>query len=344
MVVDDSAFMRKLIGEILSKQSDIDVVQTARNGADALEKLEQFEVDVITLDVEMPILGGLETLQQIMATRPIPVVMLSSVTKRGSDITMKALSYGAVDFLPKPSGAISLDLDTIGDALVNKVRGAYQAKLMKPQVQVHLDKTHLDKPYSSSPSFAGASNLVIVIGSSTGGPRALEQVFLALPADLRAGIVVIQHMPKGFTRSFAERLNTLSHVYVKEAENGDRIENGKALIAPGNFHMEVDNGKRIRLNQNPPVQFLRPNIDVTMLCLPPLFGKRMIGVILTGMGRDGATGMAAIKQAGGLAIAQDKASSTIYSMPRVIFEEGLADYVLPIDRIGESIVKLTNRF
>ena len=342
LVVDDSAFMRKLISEIINAEPDMEVVATARNGQDALTKLSRLEVDVITLDVEMPVMDGLETLRQIMSTKPLPVVMLSSVTKQGSDTTVRALSLGAVDFIPKPSGSISLDLELVSQEIVDKVRTAATARIGKvertwtPPRSIHM------RPPVLQSTTQEASSKIVIIGSSTGGPKAIEEVLAQIPPDLPAGVLVVQHMPKDFTRSFAERLNSLFPLTIKEAENGDRIEDGKVLIAPGDYHMIVGSDRCVYLNQEERVMFLRPSIDVTMLSLPNVFGRQILGVVLTGMGRDGAKGMAAIKQAGGKTIAQDKSTSTIYSMPRVVAEDGNADYILPIDRIGESITKIVS--
>ncbi len=352
LVVDDSAFMRKVISEIINEEPDLTVAATARNGEDALSKLMTLPVDVVTLDVEMPVLDGLATLEAIMEKHALPVVMLSSLTKRSSDVTMKALALGAIDFVPKPSGSISLDLKNAAQEITEKIRAAHQAQVRKAPrrpasvptepIVVNPPKTAFKARSLRTSTELGASRIVVSIGSSTGGPRAVEEVFLRLPADLRAAVLVTQHMPKGFTKSFAERLNNLSPLSVKEAQEGDSLRNGLAFIAPGDYHMVVGPDRRIHLNQNPPVQYLRPAADVTMLSLPAIFGSKIIGVVLTGMGRDGAAGMAAIKASGGHTIAQDKATSTIYSMPRVVFEEGHADYVLPIDRVAEGIIKLVN--
>lgn len=337
-VVDDSAFMRKLIMEIINREPGLEVAGYARNGQDALDKLRKLDVDVITLDVEMPVMDGLETLQQIMKERPRPVVMLSSLTRAGSETTLQALTLGAVDFISKPSGSISLDLDTISKEIIEKIRLAASARLQQPKKIVPLTKPAI--PLIPSSPTTGAANKLVIIGSSTGGPKAIEEVFTQIPANLPAGIVVVQHMPKDFTRSFAERLNSLFPFSVKEAANGDLVENGKVLIAPGDYHMVISPDRRIRLNQEERVMFLRPAIDVTMEGLSRIYGKSIIGVILTGMGRDGAKGMAGIKQAGGITIAQDKNTSTIYSMPRVVAEEGNADYILPLDKIGKVITEL----
>lgn len=340
LVVDDSAFMRKLIIEILNAEPDLEVVAYARHGEDALKKLSRLQVDVVTLDVEMPVMDGLETLKRIMSENPLPVVMLSSRTRKGSETTMQALSLGAVDFVSKPSGAGSGDLDSIAQELVDKIRCAASAQL---PAKKRAPSTVVQRPLPNFPPVPpGAANKIVVIGSSTGGPKAVEEVFAHIPANLPAGILVVQHMPKEFTRSFAERLNSLFPFPVKEAEMGDLVENGKALIAPGDYHLVVTPDRRVLLNQEERVMFLRPAIDVTMESLPAVYGKNIIGVILTGMGRDGAKGMAKIKQAGGVTIAQDRATSTIYSMPKAVAEEGNADYILPLERIGSTITELVS--
>lgn len=338
LVVDDSAFMRKMITQIINAQPDLQVAGTARNGRDALAKLEKLDVDVITLDVEMPILGGLETLREIMRTKPMPVVMLSSGTKKGSETTIRALSLGAIDFIAKPSGSISLDLDTISEEIVHKVRLAAAARFEKESRPATLPLRPKLKVFAAAPP--GAADTLVIIGSSTGGPRAIEEVFSSIPLNLPAGVVVVQHMPKDFTRSFAERLNSLFPFPVKEAEDGDLVQNGKVLIAPGDYHLRINREHRVALSQEERVMFLRPSIDVTMETLPQIYKNKIVGVILTGMGRDGARGMAAIKRGGGITIAQDKNTATIYSMPGVIAEEGNADYILPLSRIGGVIADL----
>lgn len=346
MVVDDSAFMRKMITQILTSDPGIEVAATARNGADALKKLASIEVDVITLDVEMPVMNGLDTLRELMTVNPKPVIMLSSRTRRGSEITFQALALGAVDFVPKPSGEISLDIDTIAQELISKVKAAAGARVVpyKPAPQPTKKPAPLPRPRTiqTTVSRGMPADTVVVIGSSTGGPKALEQVIASIPKDVPAGVLIVQHMPQPFTKSFAERLNGIGELTVKEAEEGDLVQTGIALLAPGSFHMVVDQDKRIRLNQDPPVQFVRPSINVTMASLPKVFGSKIVGVILTGMGRDGADGMGLIKEAGGLTIAQDRLTSTIYSMPKAVADEGHADYILSLDRIGESIVRLVH--
>ncbi len=342
LVVDDSAFMRKLITEIINGDPGLEVAGYARNGKDALDKLTKLEVDVITLDVEMPVMDGLETLRRIMENKPLPVVMLSSRTRQGSQTTIQALALGAVDFISKPSGAMSPDLATIAAEITAKVRLATTARLLIPDAHKFPQTTKSPVlPVFGSPT-PGAAEKLVIIGSSTGGPKAVEGVFASIPANLPSGMVVIQHMPKEFTRSFAERLNSLFPFPVKEASDGDLVENGSVLVAPGDYHLTITKERRVKLNQDERVMFLRPAIDITMEKLPAVYGKNIIGVILTGMGRDGAKGMAEIKLAGGITIAQDRGTSTIYSMPRVVAEEGNADYILPLDQIGRVITELVS--
>ncbi len=342
LVVDDSAFMRKIISEILNQEPDIKVVATARNGLDALQKLERFDVDIVTLDLEMPVLDGLETIHRIMNTNPLPILVLSGMTQRSHDITIQALSRGAIDFIAKPSGSFSPDLPTIGKELTAKIRSLVGVKPITTKKVSSISPRVVETISESTLKRTKTSNTIVAIGSSTGGPKALEELFMQLPTDLNAGIIVIQHMPKDFTRSLATRLNSLSTIAVKEASEGDYIKDGQALVAPGGYHLVVDQQKQIRLNQEPPVKYLRPAIDVTMQSLTPVFKNKIIGVILTGMGNDGAAGMAGIKQNGGFTIAQDEATSTIYSMPRAVYQEGNADYVLPLNEIAPRILTLIN--
>lgn len=344
LVVDDSAFMRKLISEILNEQPDIEVVSTARNGLDALKKLERFEVDVVTLDLEMPVLDGVATIERIMATNPLPILVISNWAERSFEATINALSKGAVDFIAKPSGTISLDLRKIGTELVEKVRSLARVVVSKPVARAAIPKSGVIRPRQRTKARAEVSDVVVVVGSSTGGPRALEELFVRLPSNIGAGLLVVQHMPKNFTRSLAMRLDALSDLEVREAQDGDTIRNGLALVAPGDYHLLIDHNKQVRLNQSPPVKYLRPSIDVTMLSLIDIFQDQVVGVILTGMGNDGAEGMAAIKHAGGYTIIQDEATSTIFSMPKAVFEQGNADYVLPIDKVANVITTLVSQF
>lgn len=339
LVVDDSAYMRKVITNMLQSDEDIFVVDTARDGQDALEKIKQWKPQVVTLDVEMPRMDGLTALQKIMQECPTAVVMLSSLTQEGSETTIKALTLGAVDFVPKPSGAISLDIAKVKEDLLAKIKVAARASLKNVGTAAHVTAEKPARPPMGAP-VGGKPDKLVVIGSSTGGPNALQQVVPRLPADLQAGVLIVQHMPAGFTNSLAIRLNDISGLPVKEAAEGDAVRTGHVYIAPGGHHMALDNKLTIRLNDGPPVHSVRPAVDVTMESVIENFKGTVIGVILTGMGYDGAKGMAAIKRVGGKTIAQNEATCVVYGMPRVVVESGKADKVLPITEIAQGIVDM----
>jgi len=352
LVVDDSAFMRKVICDMIAQDDSLEVVGTARDGLDALEKIAQLRPDVVTLDVEMPRKNGLETLRDLMKSQPVPVVMLSSMTQSGAKATIEALALGAVDFVAKPSGPISLDIEQVQDELVGKIKAAALARvqrgmgLRRPLVKAKTRRPARKITEFSRPAVSGSGTrprTVLAIGASTGGPRALEAVIRHFPADLPAGVLVVQHMPAGFTRSMAERLDQLSSIKVKEAENGEHIRAGVVYIAPGDYHMVVSGDGVIHVEQTSPVNYVRPSVDVTLSSLPSIYSDQLVGVILTGMGKDGAAGMAKIKAGGGVTIVQDETTSTIYSMPRAVVENGDADFILPLDRIGDAAVRAVKK-
>lgn len=341
LVVDDSAYMRKVVSNMLQSDEGISVVDTARDGLDALEKIKKWKPDVVTLDVEMPRMDGLTALQRIMVECPVPVVMLSSLTQEGSQTTIKALTLGAVDFVPKPSGAISLDIQKVKEDLIRKIKVCARATLKNaktlhvpvPTVKekiAALNQIGLGRPPSK----------VVVIGSSTGGPNALQQVVPRLPADLPAAVLIVQHMPPGFTKSLAERLDDISRIKVKEASQGDSLLTGHALVAPGGYHLHLISNAVVGLNKDAPVHSVRPAVDVTMESVVKHYGSRVVGVILTGMGYDGSGGATAIKKAGGKTIAQNEETCVVYGMPRVVAEMGKADKVLPITEISDEIVRM----
>lgn len=356
MVVDDSAFMRKVISDMLASDPNIEVTGTARNGLDALEKIRQQKPDLITLDVEMPQMGGLELLKRLMERNPIPVIMLSSLTKAGAEDTMRALSLGAVDFVPKPSGSISLDIKKIQQDLLNKVKIAakvtpspfqaaisHQPALPKAEPAKTLPSPEVQvKPVLPKTSFAttGSVKKIVAIGTSTGGPRALQEVLPKLPANLPAAILVVQHMPKGFTQSLAQRLNQQSNITIREAKEGDRLENGLALLAPGGLHMTLEKGGIIGLNEEPPVLGVRPAVDILFKSIAQNYGGEVVGVIMTGMGRDGTEGLTVLKDKGTKAIAEDKSTCVVYGMPKSVVDKGLADRVVPLPQIANEIVKM----
>jgi len=263
LVADDSAFMRKVVSDLIEADAEIMVVGTARNGSDCIQKARSLRPDVITLDVEMPVMDGLAALPTLATELGIPVVMLSSLTQAGTDVTIRALSLGAVDFVPKPSGAISLDIASVRDDLVRKIRAAAAISAGRVRALARDLRTMSTAPTRPSVARAAARN-VVVIGTSTGGPRALTQVIPWLPPNLPAGVLIVQHMPAGFTRSLAERLNDMSRIKVAEAQGGETIAEGEALIAAGGRHMLVTADGALALDDSPPMHGVRPAVDVTM--------------------------------------------------------------------------------
>ena len=352
LVVDDSAFMRKVITELLESHEQLSVIDTARNGIDALKKIEKNPPDVITLDVEMPKMNGLDFLKRLMGKKPIPVVMLSSVTAEGSKETIKALELGAFDFITKPSGSISLDIDKVKYELIKKVKLAAKSGVQeKINRQIKRKNTRTKKKSiskkveasqsSASLKFSGSKTNLLVIGASTGGPKAIKEIMSSLPSTLQIAILIIQHMPAGFTKSLAKRLDKLSDYNVKEAEAGDKVKIGTALLAPGDYHMLIKNGK-VKLSQGPKVHNVRPAIDKTIGSVVKNYKDSIVGILLTGMGKDGAKGMKLIKEFGGQTIAQDEKTSVVYGMPKVAYEMGAIDKVSPVYNIPQEIVNCFN--
>jgi len=343
LVVDDSAFMRVVISDMLNASPGIEVAGVARNGIEGVEKVKILSPDVITMDVEMPKMNGIEAVRQIMAEKPTPVVMLSGITKKNADVTLEALANGAFDFVTKPSGTLSLDIEKVKEELIAKIKSAYaSAGKICTGTGPGMKRLQGARKYAhirALPTEAGRiSKRVVVIGSSTGGPKALDEIFSALPDGIPAGMLVVQHMPPYFTKSLAERLDKHSPVHVREGKEEDRITNGSALVAPGDYHMAVNSGK-IHMNKEPPVNAIRPSVDVTMLSIAKTYGSNTVGVILTGMGRDGAEGMKAIKERGGKTIACDENTSIIFGMPKEAIKLGCIDKIVPLHGIADEIMK-----
>ncbi|KAB2954379.1 chemotaxis response regulator protein-glutamate methylesterase [Heliorestis acidaminivorans] len=370
LVVDDSAFMRKVISDMIAAESGMIVVGTARNGQDALHKIEQLSPDVVTMDIEMPILDGLSTLEKIMSEKPVPVIMLSSLTQQGAESTLQALQKGAVDFIPKPSGTISLDIHKVRDELLSKIKIAAMARIRTKPVA---PRKWSAPPASPSPkpstkkitiplmseakepnTYAGkvsnnlgGLNKIILIGTSTGGPKALYEVIPKLPRDLDAAVLVVQHMPPGFTRSLAERLDANSPLKVKEAEHNEEIRPGVVYIAPGDYHLKVQKtekpslGKQlwVRLTQEPPAGGHRPSVNVMMTSVVDNYWSKIVGVIMTGMGSDGAEGIKLIKSQQGKTIAEDASTCIVYGMPKVAIESGYIDKVAPLTELADEITR-----
>jgi two-component system chemotaxis response regulator CheB len=365
LVVDDSAFMRKVISDILSSDPAIEVIDRARNGLECLEKVKQLHPDVVTLDIEMPVMNGLEALEQLMQQTPVPVVMLSSLTKEGADATIRALEYGAFDFVTKPSGPISLDIHKVADGIIERVKAASQMKgrLRKPSLFSRLQvwqrsvippatsvtapaQAESQPPSLKSHGTSGMTQKLVALGTSTGGPRALQTVLTAIPSDFPAPIVIVQHMPAGFTKSLAQRLDSLSAIRVTEVEDGQPIEPGTAYIAPGGYHFEVHqvNGKLIaHLHQQDPRSGHRPSVDVLFESVSRLTNVDKWAIIMTGMGNDGTKGLKQLKETGRVtSIVEDESTCVVYGMPRAAVQAGLADNVVPLDKIAEVLCKLLN--
>ncbi len=339
LVVDDSALMRKMVGDIVQEAEGLELAGQARNGLEALEMAERLRPDVITLDLEMPKMDGLQALARLMAERPIPTVILSAHAKEGAEPTLLALELGAVDFVTKPSGSISLDIDRVREQLVERIRMAAEVDLSKLVGRKPIRPAKAARPAAVRGSATGAMS-VVAIGSSTGGTRALAEIMPRLPSELEAAYLLVQHMPLGFTKSLAERLNARSKVSVKEAEEGDKIQSGQALLAPAGWHLRMaSDGRRVELSKDPPRHGVRPSVDVMMESLAQNCQSPMVAVILTGMGHDGAKGLSSIKRRGGRTLAEDRSTCVVWGMPRAAVETGAVDEVLPLDEIPEAIVR-----
>jgi two-component system chemotaxis response regulator CheB len=338
LVVDDSALMRKLIPTILARDSDIDVVGTAMDGAFALKKIEELRPDVITLDLEMPRLDGLDTLRQIMRRGPLPVIVFSTHSKQGAYSTFKALALGATDFVAKPKDAAAGRLDAIAVELVDKIKVAKQISGRQVLQGFDFDAPAVQKKRARA---AIAPNRLIAIGVSTGGPIALQYVLSQIPGDFPATIVVAQHMPEGFTEMFARRLDECCAVDVREAKSGDLLIAGRVLVCPGNRHMLVrrmPRGDVVILTDTLPVNGHRPSVDVLFHSVAQEFSVVGAGVLMTGMGEDGADGLRAIQSAGGMTIAQSEDSCVVSGMPRAAIVRGYANKIVPLDSMCSFLV------
>jgi len=341
LVVDDSAFMRRVIGEIIDGSEEFRVVGTARNGHDALRQIHALEPDIVTLDVEMPELDGVQTLGYIMSETPRAVVMLSAAaTQGGVDLTLRCLELGAVDFVRKPTGLGSHDLSSVAATLRNALRAAMQVNLNGVQLLAR-PRFVSEPPVVRSRSDA---TLAVAIASSTGGPRALAEVIPGLPGDLLAAVLVVQHMPPGFTRSLANRIDGMSELRVTEAEHGEPVVVNRVYLAPGGLHMRVVGSGpgtwSIALDEGPALHGVRPSADRLFESVADQFGAASIGVVLTGMGKDGAEGLRAIRSAGGAGIVQDRATSTIYGMPQAALKRAGAERIVGLAEVAPSIVGL----
>ncbi|SDF28323.1 protein-glutamate methylesterase/protein-glutamine glutaminase [Sporolituus thermophilus] len=354
LIVDDSAMMRRMIKNILETDAEIEVVGTARDGEDALVKARESRPDVVTLDVNMPVMDGLTCLVHLLEEQPdIEVVMLSSLTQEGALTTFEALELGAFDFVGKPSGTVSANLYIVGKEIIAKVKAAAKHR--------RRNKRKAERPVRPSPSLlsgavkrtaagetSGVAPVVVVIGVSTGGPGTLMEILPKLPADLKAGVIVVQHMPPMFTASFAQRLDAYCRLPFSEARSGDRLFAGRGFVAPGGMHLVLRKSSAtgevlLRLTQSPADALFIPSVDVTMRSALEVYGRKMVGVLLTGMGSDGAEAMVAVRKAGGITIAEDESTAVVFGMPREAIERGGASVIAPAHKIAEEIVKAVKR-
>jgi two-component system chemotaxis response regulator CheB len=348
LIADDSAFMRKLLTDIINSDEDMEVVAQARNGEDALAKISLYKPDVVTLDVEMPVMDGLTALERIMQISPLPIVMLSAHTNNGTISTLKALEIGAVDFVTKPGGTISPGIVGMNEEIIRKIKTAAKVSIE------NIGRTFLGNKVVNSdveikqkmPIALDKPSCLIVIGTSTGGPKALNEVMSRFTRHHNAAVLIVQHMPPGFTKSLAQRLDGSSVYMVKEAENKDEVKAGMAYVAPGNYHMEIKgsmNNLTIHLNQSPQVNGHRPSVDVLMQSVARIQIPK-VGVIMTGMGSDGAIGKKSLKETGSINIGESDQTCVVYSMPRSAKNMGAIDHEVPLYQIAELIEKtLTKR-
>lgn len=340
LVVDDSALIRSLLKEIIGADPELQLVGTAPDAFVARDLVKQYSPDVITLDIEMPRMDGLSFLEKLMAARPTPVVMISSLTESGAEATFRAMELGAVDFIAKPKLGIREGMEAYAAGIRDKIKAASLARLRPRAAQRTASGAAQDIPGAARTPIVGTEK-IIAIGASTGGTEAIKEVLIDMPAD-SPGIVITQHMPPGFTRTFAERLNRLSRLRVVEAQGGERILPGHAFVAPGDHHLLVERSGAnylIRLSDGPQVHRHRPAVDPMFQSLAQCAGRNVIAALLTGMGKDGALGLREIQQAGGHSIAQDEASSVVYGMPREAIALGAADEILALEKIAEALTQ-----
>ncbi len=354
IVVDDSALMRKIVSDMINAEAEMEVIDTAKNGEDLLTKIARNTPDVITLDIEMPKMGGMATLKELKKISvDVPIIMLSSISKTGTELTMECLELGAFDFIAKPSGAISLDISKVRNELVEKIKLAFmQNKGKSITTDEKSFKTNIEKPHKVTTKTAnemavthsrtGATHNIeaVVMGASTGGPKALYKVITALKDNIGVPVLVVQHMPMGFTKAFADRLNLNSKLKVVEAKDGDHVEKNVVYIAPGGYHMEIGSDKRIHLNTEPTLWGVRPAVDKLFMSATKVYGARLLSVILTGMGKDGAQGTVAIKNNGGITMAEHESTCIIYGMPKAAFETGKVDEIVMLENMAGEINKV----
>lgn len=338
LVVDDSAFMRKVISDILDSDRDIEVVDTAKSGIDALEKAKKTKPDVITLDIKMPGMDGLECLKELSKLGKIPIIMLSSITQEGAEATIQALAEGAIDFVTKPSNIFDMNGEEKRKEIVEKVKIASNS-IPSLRTNIKVRKNHgIYREIS-------ILNNIVLIGTSTGGPKALQEVIPLIPENVDAAFLVVQHMPAGFTKSLADRLDGMSKVKVKEAEDEELIKTGYVYIAPGDYHMLAEKNSntslKIKLTKDPHVGSHRPSVDVMIESVSNTGFKNIVAVIMTGMGGDGSEGVKMLKKKNNAnIIAQDEESCVVFGMPKAAIQKGVVDIVTPLKEISNEIMKI----
>lgn len=352
LVVDDSAFMRVALRKMMEEDAGIEVIDVARNGQEAIEKIQKLKPDLVTMDIEMPVMDGLTALKTIMADHPVPVIMISSLTEEGADATFQALEYGAVDFIPKGGKSfVNLDIIKVAEQLRQKVRAiATKNRVrrfgLKTISRLTPTGATIEKasPIEVKPVKRSRQCQLVSIGISTGGPLALNKMLPMLPKDFSSSLLIVQHMPPTFTGPFSRRLDSLCQISVKEAAEGDIIEPGCAYVAPGGKHLKVVRERgiklRVALDTQPSEMLFIPSVDVMMESVAANFAGTILGVIMTGMGSDGLKGMTDIKKKRGLTLAQDEASCVVYGMPKVCVDEGIIDTVLPLEKLAGEIDRL----
>ena len=343
LVVDDSALMRKLIPQLLGRDASIEVVGTAMDGEFALDKIADLKPQVITLDLEMPRKDGLETLREIVKNHKLPVIVVSSHSTDGASVTLRALAMGAFDFVAKPQANLADEMERLAGELIYKIKTAaasanLQNAVLRPEGRSFGPASV--RGTAKKPAAKAAPTAIVAIGVSTGGPNALQQMLPELPADFPGTILVVQHMPEGFTAMFARRLNDSCALRVKEAQSGDLLQAGRVLICPGNRHMRVRRmplGMVVTLSDEERVNGHRPSVDVLFHSLAQEIGPKTVALLMTGMGEDGAEGLGAIKRAGGITIAQSAESCVVFGMPRAAIERGHVQRVLPLDQLAGTL-------
>lgn len=337
VVVDDSAFVRQALSRMLGAAQDMEVVATASDGREGFDKVASLRPDVVTLDVKMPRMDGLECLRRIMAECPTPVLLLSSLTSEGADITLRGLELGAMDFVDKSSVQGHMNLLSLAEELQAKIRALASVPRRKLDAAIFLRARSPVPLPAPHPRRAD----VVAIGTSTGGPPALQAIIPRLPEGLTSAVLIVQHMPAGFTKSLAERLDARSALRVREAEDGDAVTPGSVLIAPAGRHMKVrrrGTQTRVWLDDEPRAVLHRPSVDVLMASVARVYGSKVLGVVLTGMGSDGVEGLRAIRGAGGRTFAESEESCVIYGMPKAAVEAGVVDQSVPLDRMADEIL------